>query len=748
MERKMDLLAPSVVSNTSTIVGSQHTPKHPQHPLDPLSVQEMAEAISFLKRNRQLDVHYQFIIIQLHEPPKHVVQRFNPGDSIERQVFCVLLNNATGKTYEAVVSLTQQRVLMYENVENVQPALTPLDYLRCEAIVKQDKAFRQAMAKRGITNMDQVMVDLWTAGFGYKGEEVDDDVSVRICKPLIFFRADPSKNGYARPINGVTPVVDLNKMRVVRVDDMELKPIPQTCDRIFPEESECRMDLKPLFITQPMGPSFQVNGHHVTWQKWSFRVGFNAREGLTLHEISFFDKGRYRPIIFRASVAEMVVPYGDPHPPSYRKNAFDAGEEGLGFNANSLVNGCDCLGLMHYFDAVINDNIGGVRVIKNAICMHEEDHGILFKHTDWRTGRSDVRRSRRLVVSFFVTVANYDYGFYWYFALDGTIEFEVKMTGILNTHALSAHEKSSPFGVTLGPGLYAPVHQHFFCVRMEMSVDGPNNCIEEVNTYPVKVDDPINTQLNGYMPVPTILKTEKEGIRKLSSQTGRHWNIINSNSKNCNGNYVSYKLRPLENTSPLMNENCSIMKRAGFIKNHLWVTPFHPKERYPAGDYPNQCKGGEGLEKWTEQNRSIVDTDLVVWYNIGSLHVPRSEEWPIMPAMPLRFMFEPNGFFDRNPALDLPPQHAIQPMPPQTTHTLGNGTNIATNSRSSMSTGPVATKTSIKCADCGEVACVCTTCKVCGKGSSSCVCAPRSMHQHKQTAITTNDKQCCMKSKL
>ncbi len=104
---------------------------------------------------------------------------------------------------------------------------------------------------------------------------------------------------------------------------------------------------------------------------------------------------------------------------------------------NSLGLGCDCLGLIHYFDAFLVTGTGGVETIENAICMHEEDYGLAWKHSDWRTSKTWSRRLRRLVVSFFTTVANYDYGFYWYFYQDGTIEMEVKLTGIIATDIYS-----------------------------------------------------------------------------------------------------------------------------------------------------------------------------------------------------------------------------------------------------------------------------------------------------------------------
>ena len=183
-----------------------------------------------------------------------------------------------------------------------------------------------------------------------------------------------------------------------------------------------------------------VDGNLVTWQKWSLRVDMDPLEGLVLSTIGYEDGGRVRPIVYRASVSEMVVPYGDPSPMHQWKSAFDTGEWGLGRMANSLTLGCDCLGEIHYFDDVFADERGKPHTKSNAICMHEEDYSILWKHVDMVSGRTEVRRSRRLVVSSIATVGNYEYGFYWYFYLDGTMQLEVKLTGIMSTMAVAGND--------------------------------------------------------------------------------------------------------------------------------------------------------------------------------------------------------------------------------------------------------------------------------------------------------------------
>ena len=359
-----------------------------------------------------------------------------------------------------------------------------------------------------------------------------------------------------------------------------------------------------------------------------------------------------RPVLYRASIAEMMVPYADPKASSYHKNVFDMGEYGVGMLANSLALGCDCLGTIQYFDGHMCDSRGRLVTIKNAICMHEEDFGILWKHSDWRTNDSEVRRSRRLAVSMVATVGNYDYGFYWYLYQDGTIQMEVKLTGIMNTTALQPGE-GPHYGTEVAPRLLAPFHQHYFNARLDFAVDGENNTVCEVNTRSAQAgpDNPYNS---AYFAEATPLLKESAAQRVTNPASSRFWRITNPGHKNSMGQSVAYRLCPGETTLPFAQPGASLLKRATFLTRNLWVTPFDSKERFPAGEYPNQNPGGDGLPRWTAADRDLGDRDLVVWYTFGQTHVPRLEDWPVMPVAPVGFTLRPDGFFDRNPALDLP----------------------------------------------------------------------------------------------
>ena len=348
----------------------------------------------------------------------------------------------------------------------------------------------------------------------------------------------------------------------------------------------------------------------------------------------------------------MVVPYGDPSPVRFWQNYFDAGEYSMGKSANSLELGCDCLGEIQYSDAVLADEQGHAHTIKNAICIHEEDAGILFKHTDEFTGAADVRRNRRIVISFFITVGNYDYGFYWYLYLDGTIELECKATGIVYTAAYGDESQRQRWSSPLGDeGLSMPFHQHMFCARLDMQVDGIENAVDEQEVVRVPFGDD-NPYGNAFTRKQTRLT--EEGGRLANGEVGRVWHVINPEKQNRHGFPVGYQLHMPDEPTMMAAEGSSISKRAGFGSKHVWLTQFDENERFPSGTYPNQNPGQGTITQWVEQQRPVDGDDIVLWPSFAMTHFPRPEDWPIMPVDRLGFSMKPYGFFDQNPALDVP----------------------------------------------------------------------------------------------
>jgi primary-amine oxidase len=623
------------------------------HPLEPLSATEIQQAVAALKGLKDFGPTTRIISIMLNEPAKSTVYDWPNVPVLRREAVAVLFDNAKNSALSVTIDLDKGAVTKSQpGPAGAQPTLSIDEQVECEQAVLASDAFKAALEKHyGITDTSLVMVDIWSAG-NYGSEE---DSSLRLARPLCFLRSDPTDNGYARPIEGIRPVVDLNRMQVIRIEEYGKWPLPPkpanySADRV-PDQ---RTDIKPLHITQGEGPSFTLQGSSISWQNWSLVIGFNAREGLTIHDVRYSDHGRKRPILYRASLTEMVVPYGDPRPTQVRKNAFDVGEYGMGMCANSLQLGCDCVGHIEYIDASMCDSRGRDFTIPNAICVHEEDYGILWKHTDRRLPDApQVRRSRRLVISSISTVENYEYGFYWYFYQDGNIQFEIKLTGILSLGAV--HEGETPkHGTMIAPLLYAPNHQHFFNVRLDVGIDGIKNTVQQVDVVPDEIDE-ANPFENAFHSRVTNLKTEQQAMAHLNLESGRTWKFVNPSIKNAVGNPVGYKFFPGDNAFPFASPRASWRKRAGFVNHHVWVTPYTPEEKYAAGDYPNQSKGGDGLEKWTKDDRPIENSDVVFWYTFGHTHIPRPEDCPVMPTAYIGFLLKPNGFFDENPANDVPP---------------------------------------------------------------------------------------------
>ncbi|KAG6963381.1 hypothetical protein JG687_00006587 [Phytophthora cactorum] len=558
------------------------------HPLDPLTAKEVQSIKQIVGEAGYEGPNFRYSYVMLREPDHKTLSVWKTGDDIPREIGVLVLDKKSNVAREMVVDIPAHKV-----IRNHQ--LTPA-------------------------------TDGW-------GPILDEDY---VAAETIT-KADP---GYVAALakRGIT---DLSIVR----------NLPLSAGVFGYEDEVNRRMIRPLSITQPEGASFTVENHVLNWLNWEVRIGFNGREGLTLHDISFNDRGTKRQILNRAAISEMVVPYGEPQPTHEWQNYFDAGEYQFGRLANCLVLGCDCLGKIQYLDATVVNDFGEPVLLKNAICIHEEDFGTLWKHTDVFTNQGTVRRQRRLVISFFVTVGNYDYGFYWYFYLDGKIELECKATGIV--FSSGRPEGEYEFATQMAPRLGAPCHQHLFSARLDVAIDGNKCHVDEleVQRLPISSENPVG---NAFKRVATRLERESDAQREADNKLGRAWLIASSDKLNRLGNPTGYILYPEGAPLLLAADESSIAKRAQYATKHLWVTQYARDEMWAAGYTPNQHPGYSGLPAYAKANRSVDGEDIVVWHTFGLTHFPRVEDWPIMPVDYTGFGFRPDGFFDRNPTLDVP----------------------------------------------------------------------------------------------
>jgi primary-amine oxidase len=633
------------------------------HPLDPLTAEEIRNAAAIVRRDHGVGEGWRFASIELKEPPKADLPAIESGQAARREALVVCWNRAGGQAYRATVSLTGGAVTGWEHLAGQQPNMTVDEWHECDAMLRSHPAVIEALARRGITDLSRVLADMWAYGAALVPDRY---AGRRIGWCDVWFRGSERGNPYAHHLTRLHPVVDLNTMTLLELEDSDEDSDKdngagsaeerQVMGEYLPDLLPMRLrEVAPLHISQPDGAGFTLDGTLLRWQNWELRLGFNHREGLVLHQVGFRDAGRLRSVAHRLSFAEMVVPYRDPSPDHYRRTAFDIGEWGLGFMTTSLALGCDCLGEITYLDAVVHDTRGEPVTIQNAICVHEEDSGVLWKHVDERAG-AEVRRARRLVVSFHVTVANYEYLVYWRFYQDGAIECEVRATGIMVTSHTAAPGSRPANGTVVDQGIYAPFHQHFIVARLDLDVDGPGNtvCVTESRPAVPGDDDPYAL---GLTVSSTPLRTESEGRQDYDWASQRGWKVVNETVTNGLGTPVGYKLIPAASFPPLLDPASPAHLRAQVIGHTLWVTPYRQDERWPCGDFPVQAERDTGLPVWTAADRPIENTDVVLWYVFGIHHITRPEDWPVMPADIVSFWLKPFGFFDRNPALDVPPSH-------------------------------------------------------------------------------------------
>ncbi|KAL1984658.1 hypothetical protein VTN96DRAFT_8784 [Rasamsonia emersonii] len=649
-----------------------------RHPLEILSVDEANVARDVIRASYPGKVIF-FRQIFLQEPPKAELTKFlalehsgtlsqtSPRPArLAKCQYDVIGSDKVPAYHESLVDVEKrQRVHHLVVGKHHHASLTLAEFDILIEVCKTSPKFQEALAEFKLPDGFEIVIDPWPYG-GLDREDEDR----RYFQGLVFAQdtrsKNPDSNFYAYPLP-IIPVMDVHKREIIRVDR------PATggkgdglTDQTFPEdiighckpgeyipellEKPTRKDLKPLNVLQPEGPSFRVTDESlVEWQKWRFRVGFNSREGATIHDV-WYDG---RSVLYRLSISEMTVPYADPRPPYHRKQAFDFGDGGAGNCANNLSLGCDCLGVIKYFDGVVTESDGTAKVSPNVICLHEQDNGIGWKHTNWRTGRAVVVRNRELVVQFIVTLANYEYVFAYRFDQAGCITVETRATGILSVVSIDPGKRSD-YGNVVSSGVLAQNHQHLFCVRIDPAIDGHENTVYLEESHPVRMNQATNPAGNLYEVRNTAV--QRSSWLDAAPELNRVIKMVNPNKINpISGNPVGYKFTPLATQLLLADPESTQARRAQFAQHHVWVTKYHDGELYAGGRYTLQSQSEvDGVSDAVKRGDLVQNEDIVVWSVFGITHNPRIEDWPVMPVETYQITIRPVDFFQENPSIDVP----------------------------------------------------------------------------------------------
>ncbi|KAM3555920.1 hypothetical protein ARSEF4850_005777 [Beauveria asiatica] len=670
------------------------------HPLAELSQLEFIKARDAIVKIQAADKPLFFRTIYLQEPAKAELLPFLEAehtgrltDATPRPIrtafveYDVLAANAQ-VFHRAVVDVVTGRVISNDEIPRKNhgfPHYNVNEFALFEEYCIKSEMVKEALKEYTVPEGFEYCIDPWP----YGGPDEDDGV-LKIMQGLVFVRDarknNPDTNHYAYPIP-LIPVMDWSTKEIIRIDrlptggsedgmgpsiaskeprDIFTKSVPA---EYIPEllDVPARSDLKPLDVVQPEGASFKMHSDKlIEWQKWRFRLSITPREGPVLHDICYDG----RSVLYRLSYSELTVPYGDPRAPFHRKHAFDFGDCGIGRAANSLKLGCDCLGAIHYVDAYFPAADGTPTKLDSVVCLHEQDSGILWKHTNYRTDRGVVARMREFVVQFIGTLINYEYILAFKFDQAGGITVETRATGMVSVVGIE-DGKTSKYGNVVSPGILAQNHQHIFAVRIDPAIDifGSENSGQTQTQVVVEESHPhkMNPETNPYGNYYEVRRTPVERATWIDSEVrlNRTIKLENPTKKNpISSKNVGYRLISPATQMLLADTNSRVAQRARFAEHNLWVTGHRDGEFWAAGEFTNQSTYEEGgVSDMVKRGDMFAvegaqtageTSDAVVWSVFGFTHNPRVEDWPVMPVEIHQLHLRPSDFFAANPALDVP----------------------------------------------------------------------------------------------
>ncbi|MGL1920062.1 MAG: hypothetical protein OCD03_03475 [Hyphomicrobiales bacterium] len=622
------------------------------HPMDALTAAEINQTVHILRQKNIAKDGAQYPYIGLLEMPKAQLKKWQYGDPITRMVKVVLYQD--NLTSEIEINLENSTILSQNTIDNVEPSVMAGEWHIARKLAIENPIFIKALAKRGITDTNNIYCSPNPAGHF---EKKNYDLK-RIFMVPCYERSHSKNHLYGRPIEGLFSVVDVEAKQVLEVVDTGVIPTPEA---IFDYESgkNNREALNPVFSISPEGNNYQIkDGVLLDWQNWQFHMRMDKRVGPIVSMVKFTDGGQQRDVAYQMSLAEMFVPYQDPSDNWYYRTFLDNGEFGLGLLASSLTPGADCPVNATYLTINMPNDNGEVFQIERAVCIFERNLGEpLWRHGISGEYSNETRPMVDLVVRTIPVLGNYDYVVDFIFSQNGKIDIRVGATGILAVKGVKSltledetSEADTQYGNLVAPAIVAPFHSHHFSFRLDLDVDGTENNLVSDIVAPVTL--PEDSPRQGIW-LRKQLEFNQEGAIS-ANHWQKQWRIVNKNKKTKLKYNPSYQLMlGHQGTSVIPQDDAQ--RRALFTLNPLWVTKYNAKELYSAGDYPNQSHGGEGIVQYVTDKQDIDNQDIVLWPTLGFDHIPRVEDWPIMPTMFMQISIRPFNFFDQNPTMDVAP---------------------------------------------------------------------------------------------
>lgn len=622
------------------------------HPMDALTVQEVLTTVKLLKEAGHADDATRYPMIRLRELSKPEVLSWRRGADFGRNAFVILRRD--GKTFEADIDIKAGKVTRHQEVPGVQPNIMMDEWHLAVRLTRADPRWQEAVRKRGISDFDQVFCSPTAAGYldepGYLGRRL-----FRV--PC--FSPGTGEHAYGLPIEGITAIVDTDTKTVVDVTDTGVVPLGDDAGKA-PEVTN-RPALKPVVNISPQGANFNLaRGFRLRWQNWSFHLRLERREGPVVSLVRYKDGATDRLIAYQMALSEMFVPYMDPDPNWSYRSFLDAGEFGLGYLISPLSKGRDCPNHSAYLPAIIPSDLGGLFKVDDALCVFERNTADpAWRHHDAGSNTTNARANVELVVRVVPTIGNYDYVIDYVFTQHGNIKVRVGATGIDAVKAVAAKtmldpsaEKDTQYGALVAANRVAVYHDHYFSFRLDLDIDGQANRLVRDHLVAKQLPEG-NARRSIWVLEPEVVT--REGVADNYVRGRGVWRVVNANHKTQLGHNPSYQLATAHRVTSLLDPEDGPQKRAPFSAHELWVTKYDADERHAAGRYANQTEFSGGLPEFVADQASIEDEDIVLWYTVGFHHITRAEDWPILPTRWHEFTLRPVNYFERSPAIDLPP---------------------------------------------------------------------------------------------
>lgn len=344
------------------------------HPLDPLSPQEINKIKLIIQKSSSSNITFHYVDIE--EPEKHHVLKWlslkkHGSPFPTRRARAVI--RVRGETREIVVDLIMGSIVSDQVYKgHGYPPFTFDEFVGASRLSLKHPSFRDSILRRGLNVSEVTCLPLTTGWFG-------EDARRRVVRVTCFYR-DGTSNIWARPIEGISLLVDVEEKRVISYTDRSRAPLPKSQGTDFSQNQSPNS-----FTCSGNSSKITIKGHVVRWANWEFHVAFDARAGPVISTAAVFDavKNRFRRVVYRAHVSETWVPYMDPGPEWYSRTFMDVGEFGFGRSANSLIPGLDCPGRALYVDGHMVGPDGEAQTVPRGICIFESYGGnVAWRHTE------------------------------------------------------------------------------------------------------------------------------------------------------------------------------------------------------------------------------------------------------------------------------------------------------------------------------------------------------------------------------